>query len=75
MLLQIGVYRPGALPLDPTKGTFEKVPLESSKLSKRAIYQYFLKVLEKGSGEKLLSRSFSPAFSSFSPINCNFLVS
>ena len=29
----------------PTKGTFEKVPLESSKLSKKGIYQCFLKVL------------------------------
>ena len=37
---QIWVCWPGALPLDPTKGTFEKVPLESSKLSKRIICQY-----------------------------------
>jgi hypothetical protein len=50
----------GVAPWTPTKNLFEKRFLELQKLSKRVIYQYFLKVLEKGSGEKLLSRSFSP---------------
>ncbi len=48
--LQIGVYR-GLCPRAPTKGAFEKVPLESSKLSKRLFDNSFLKVLEGGLGE------------------------
>jgi hypothetical protein len=63
----------GVAPWTPTKNLFEKRFLELQKLSKRVIYQYFLKVLEKGSGEKLLSRSFSPALSR-SPTNCNLKV-
>jgi hypothetical protein len=31
---EIAVYRPGALPLDPTKELFEKSSLESQKLLK-----------------------------------------
>jgi hypothetical protein len=33
-MIQIAVYRPGALPLDPTKELFEKSSLESQKLLK-----------------------------------------
>jgi hypothetical protein len=47
---EIAVYRAGVSPLHPTKGTFEKVPLESLKLFIMIIYQYFLKVLEGGLG-------------------------
>jgi len=52
--------------LTPTRTLFEKRVLDSPKLSKNIDKYIFLKVLERGSGEKLLSRSFSPAFSSLS---------
>ena len=42
----MGVYRPGALPLDPTRNPFEKGFLDFLKLSKNYIYQYLLNVFE-----------------------------
>ena len=43
----------------PTKELFEKSSLESQKLSKRIIYQSFLKVLKGGLGETS-SKKFPP---------------
>ena len=53
---QIAVYRPGALPLDPTRNPFEKGFLDFLKLSRRYIYQFLLKVLKiiKGLFQKSL---------------------
>jgi hypothetical protein len=50
-----------------TKTLFEKRVLDSQKLYKKPAYpsgcagHFFLKFLKRGAGEKLFSKSFSPA--------------
>jgi len=62
----------GLCPCTPLKVLLKKFLKNPQNFQKGLFINIFLKVLEKGSGEKLLSRSFSPAFSS-PPYKLQFL--